>query len=142
MNLSANSGDSALRICGCARIPLTPHAPIAVNHATITGPNTLPMAPLPKLCRANNTTMITAVIGTTQPPSFGSITFRPSTEEITEIAGVIMLSPKNSDAPKIPSDASIVVVRALPLSASRRTRVISAMMPPSPSLSACITRVT
>ena len=33
----------------------------------------------------------------------GEITSRPSTAESTEIAGVIMLSPKNNAAAKIPS---------------------------------------
>ena len=45
--------------------------------------------------------MIAAVIGTTRCPSDGATTFSPSTAESTEIAGVIMLSPKNSEAPKI-----------------------------------------
>ena len=34
-------------------------------------------------------------------------TFRPSTADSTEIAGVIMLSPKNNAAPKMPSAASV-----------------------------------
>ena len=50
--------------------------------------------------------MIAAVIGTTRSLSDGATTLSPSTADSTEIAGVIMLSPKNSDAPKIPSAAS------------------------------------
>ena len=49
--------------------------------------------------------MIAAVIGTIRCSSDGSTTLSPSTAESTEIAGVIMLSPKNSDAPKMPSAA-------------------------------------
>ena len=60
----------------------------------------------------------------------------------TEIAGVIMLSPKNSDAPKIPSAASTIFVRRPPRTPPLRIRVISAMIPPSPSLSARITSRT
>ena len=75
-------------------------------------------------------------------PTDGAATCTPSIADSTEIAGVIMLSPKNSDAPNTPSAARISAVRR-PLGAPRRRiRVISAMMPPSPSLSACITRVT
>ncbi len=47
--------------------------------------------------------MIAAVIGTIRCPSDGCTTFSPSTAESTEIAGVIMLSPKKSEAPKRPS---------------------------------------
>ena len=50
--------------------------------------------------------MITAVIGTTHSFKPGSTTLRPSTADSTEIAGVIMLSPKNNAAPKMPSVAS------------------------------------
>ena len=38
-------------------------------------------------------------------------TLRPSTADSTDIAGVIMLSPKNSAAPKMPSAASVARVR-------------------------------
>ena len=47
-------------------------------------------------------TMITAVIGTMKSSKSGSMTLRPSTADSTEIAGVIMLSPKNSAAPNRP----------------------------------------
>ena len=43
--------------------------------------------------------MITAVIGTTSSATDGAATLTPSIAESTEIAGVMMLSPKNSDAP-------------------------------------------
>src|SRR5664279_675174 len=59
-----------------------------------------------------------------------------------ERAGVIMLSPKNSDAPKIPNAARASLVRRPPRTPRRRIRVISARMPPSPSLSARITSST
>jgi hypothetical protein len=53
-----------------------------------------------------------------------------------------MLSPKKSEAPKMPSAASASFVRRPPGTPPRRIRVISAMMPPSPSLSARITSST
>ena len=86
--------------------------------------------------------MIAAVIGTTRWSSDGDATLRPSTADRTEIAGVIMLSPRKSDAPNSPSPASTSLVRRWPGVCSRRIRVISAMMPPSPSLSARMTRNT
>ena len=81
-------------------MPATPQAPIATNQAIMTGPNSRPTAAVPRRWTANSSTMITAVRGTTSSSSAGSITFTPSTAESTEIAGVIMLSPKNSAAPK------------------------------------------
>ena len=124
-------------------MPFTPQAPIDTNQAIITGPNRRPTAAVPWRCTANSATMITAVIGTIQLSNSGSMTLMPSTADSTEIAGVIMLSPKNSAAPKRPSVVNAMTVRrrcAPP--PQRRSSVMSAMMPPSPSLSARITRVT
>ena len=86
--------------------------------------------------------MITAVIGTMKSSNSGSMTLRPSTAESTEIAGVIMLSPKNSAAPNRPRAASVIVVRLPRGLLHRRSSVISAMIPPSPLLSARITSET
>ena len=80
----------------------------------ITGPNRRPTAAVPTRWKENSTTMITAVIGTTKLSSDGSTTLSPSTADSTEIAGVIMLSPKNNDAPKIPSPASTIAARRPP----------------------------
>ena len=85
--------------------------------------------------------MIVAVIGTTAPARDGSATFSPSTADSTEIAGVIMLSPRNRDAPKMPSAMRSRFVRALP-PRSMPMSVIRAMIPPSPWLSARMTRRT
>src|SRR5512142_857063 len=86
--------------------------------------------------------MITTVMGMTRPDTDGAATLTPSTAESTEMAGVIMLSPQNSDAPKIPSAASTASARLPPGRARRRIKAISAMIPPSPSLSARITSRT
>ena len=72
----------------------------------------------------------------------GSTTLRPSTADSTDIAGVIMLSPKNSDAPNTPRPARMSLVRRLPAAPRRLINVIRARMPPSPSLSARITSRT
>lgn len=86
--------------------------------------------------------MITAVMGTTASPRDGSTTLSPSTADSTEIAGVIMLSPKKSDAPKMPSAARTTAARRPRCELHRLSRVMSAMMPPSPSLSARIASST
>ena len=83
--------------------------------------------------------MIATVIGMTRPDTDGAATLTPSIADRTEIAGVIMLSPKNSEAPKIPSAASTTFARRPPGRARLRIRAISDMIPPSPSLSARIT---
>ena len=141
MNFTAYTGESAASIRGWSRMPFTPQAPIAINQPIITGPKKPPTTPVPRRCTANSAKMRMAVIGTTQSCSPGSITFKPSTADNTETAGVIMLSPLNKAAPNTPTVASTTAVR--PLRAPiRRKSAMSAMMPPSPSLSACITSVT
>ena len=84
----------------------------------------------------------TAVSGTTRSATDGVTTSTPEIADRTEIAGVIMLSPKNSDAPNTPSSARKIAVRRPPGAPRRRISVISAMIPPSPSLSARITSST
>lgn len=140
-NESAYVGDSALRIDGLLTMPRMPQAPITTNQTTITGPNSRPTTAVPSRCSRKRPMMITAVIGSTMAPTDGAATCAPSIAESTEIAGVIMLSPKNSDAPNTPSTASASATRRL-LGAPRRISVISAMIPPSPSLSARITTAT
>ena len=142
MNSSAYNGDSARRICGWAMMPRTPSTPITTNHSIITGPKNFPTVAVPRRCTANSPMRITAVIGTTKSANLGSTTFIPSTADSTEIAGVIMLSPKNRAAPRIPRVDSAEITRGLDRPPSRRTRVINAITPPSPSLSARITSTT
>ena len=86
--------------------------------------------------------MIATATGRTRCSSDGAATLMPSIAESTEIAGVIIESPKNSDAPKMPRPESSTLVRRLPATPLRRISVIRAMMPPSPSLSARITSAT
>ncbi len=66
----------------------------------------------------------------------------PSTADITEIAGVIMLSPKNSAAPKTPTPASTNFAPPETSFPIWRICEISAMIPPSPWLSAFMTSPT
>ena len=123
-------------------MPRMPQAARTVNHTIMIGPNTRPTVAVPTRCTRNSPTMIAAVMGTTRCSSDGEATSTPSTADSTEIAGVIMLSPRNSDAPKMPSAASATFVRREPPIPLRRRSVMRARMPPSPSLSARMMSVT
>ena len=68
--------------------------------------------------------------GTTKCERLGLMALRPPTAEVTEIAGVIMPSPKNKPAPKMPR-VTRMNVRPIRL---RWTSAVSAMIPPSPRL--------
>lgn len=72
------------------------------NHSTITGPKKRPTRWVPKRCTAKRAVMIPTPIGRMLCSSPGADTLRPSTAESTEIAGVIRLSPKKSEAPITP----------------------------------------
>src|SRR3546814_992752 len=119
----------------------TPSTASAVNHRIVTGPNTLPTFSVPKRWAMNTANSTITTIGTIQACSCGATTSRPSTADSTEIAGVITPSPKNSEAPKMPRMPTTYVDRE-PLRSVRWASVISAMMPPSPSLSARMMMVT
>ncbi len=106
-------GDSALRIDGLLTTPPMPQAPITTNHSAITGPNSRPTALVPSRSSRNRPMRMTAVTGSTMAVTDGAATWTPSIEESTEMAGVIMLSPKNSAAPNTPSTASIIATRRL-----------------------------
>src|SRR6266487_1210945 len=123
-------------------MPRTPSTPSTVNQTPMIGPNSRPTAPVPSRCTRNRAMMITTVIGRTRLATDGAETLTPSIADRTEIAGVIMLSPKNSEAPKMPSAASTTFARRPPGRARLRIRAINAMIPPSPSLSARITSRT
>ncbi len=73
------------------------------------GPKSQPTAPVPRRWTRNSPASIPSEMGTTRCESPGAATFRPSTAEVTEMAGVIIPSPKNSPAPKMPSVMSIAV---------------------------------
>ena len=84
--------------CSTERAPSTPST---VNHRIITGPNTLPMWPVPKRCTAKMKTRTTVVSGAIQLSRAGLWTDRPSIADSTEIEGVITPSPSSSALPKI-----------------------------------------
>ena len=119
---------------------MMPSMPIATNHTAMTGPKTRPTRPVPHHCTANSTTMTTTLIGRTYCCNSGVDTSRPSTADSTEIAGVMTPSPKNRQAPAMP--ISVSALRMPVPTDTRCASAISARMPPSPRLSACMTSIT
>ena len=138
---TAHQGLIACSTSGSCRMLSTPSSASDANQAMVTGPNTRPTTCVPKRWVANSATSTSTVIGTIQACSCGATISRPSTAESTEIAGVMTPSPKNRDAPNTPSNPTTYAER-LPLSNVRWASAISAMMPPSPSLSARMMMVT
>ena len=78
---------------------------MTTNQTTMTGPNTRPTLPVPRYCMANSATITATLIGRTKSFSSGAETSRPSTADSTEMAGVITPSPKNRQAPAMPTRA-------------------------------------
>ena len=84
-------------------MPLTPHAPIATNHTIITGPKNRPTAAVPWRCTENSADDDHRGDRHDEVLEVGVDDLEPLDRDSTEIAGVIMLSPKNSAAPNRPS---------------------------------------
>ena len=100
-------------------IPRIPSTAIVVNQTSMIGPNKRADRAGAEPLDREEQTMIVTVIGTTRLSIEDEMVFVPSTAESTEIAGVIMLSPKKSAAPKTPRPASRNLVR--PSIAGRRS---------------------
>ena len=66
---------------------------MAANQINVIGPNSAATFAVPRDCAINNTIKITTVIGTTKSSNAGVATFKPSTAESTDSAGVMMASP-------------------------------------------------
>ena len=117
---------------GCAAILTSPPTARITNQIRMIGPNADAMRAVPWLCTANSPIRIARLMISTNGSNIGVTRLRPSTAESTEIAGVIIASPKNSAAPAMPS------------SGMRRPRsptaccasAIRLNVPPSPWLSA------
>src|SRR4029077_16040801 len=99
------------------------------------GPKKRPTLALPRLWIMKSPTRMAAANGTTYGLRSGVTISTPSTALSTEMAGVIIASPKNSDAPPRPMIKS--ALRKPPDLGS--TSDSNAMVPPSPSLSARMT---
>jgi hypothetical protein len=93
MNASAYVGDSAARISGCRTMCGTPRTARTTNHTAMTGPKAFPTASVPHRWTTNSTVRTTTETGSTSCLSEGLTTTRPSIADMTEIAGVMTLSP-------------------------------------------------
>ena len=63
------------------------------NHIAQIGPKNLPIKDVPCFCIANKPMMIPMAMGNTYSCSFGETTFKPSTADKIDTAGVITESP-------------------------------------------------
>ncbi len=66
---------------------------MAANHTSVSGPKKAAILAVPRDCTAEQAIRITTVIGTTYASNAGVTTFRPSTADSTDSAGVMMASP-------------------------------------------------
>ncbi len=64
-----------------------------MNHTTVIGPKYLAMCVVPRDCTANKPTRMMTDRGMTYWPKAGETSFKPSTADSTEIAGVMTASP-------------------------------------------------
>ena len=111
---------------------MPPEIAIETNQTTMTGPNMAATLAVPRLCAANRPIRMPTAIGATYSLKAGVASFRPSTAESTEIAGVITLSPRNIEAPMTPTMKTKAVRRP----SARLASAVSESVPPSPLLSA------
>ena len=63
------------------------------NQTSMTGPKNCATAAVPRDCAANRATRMATVTGSTASFMPGATSFRPSTADSTEMAGVITASP-------------------------------------------------
>ena len=113
-----------------------------MNQSMVIGPKRKPTLPVPRCWIENRPMRRATVMGTMAWSRPGAATFRPSTADSTEMAGVIMPSPNRNE---VPSRASTTMPKlhlliALPArTGPGKPSASRASMPPSPSLSARMT---
>ena len=108
------------------------------NQSSITGPKIAPIFAVPRFWTMKRPTRIAMVMGMTYARKTGVAISSPSTALSTEMAGVIIPSPYSSDAPNRPTSTSICRRRRA-VGDAGVTSAVSAIIPPSPPLSARIT---
>ena len=136
----AQCGEMAANTPGLCSTSQSPSTPSTRNQTAQMGPKTAPIFAVPRYCTRKSASRITIEIGKTAFSKCGETTLSPSTAESTEIAGVMMPSPKNRQAPAMPISAKAQRSRAF--STLRCASAISAKIPPSPRLSARSTKAT
>jgi hypothetical protein len=110
-----------------------PATPMATNHTTMTGPKSLPTRSVPRDWMRNSAARIATEIGTMNRCAAWVETPIPSTAEMTEIAGVIMPSPKSIAAPAMTMSVDHCTLIGRPNVLAGDMRASSAKIPPSPS---------
>ena len=93
MNCAAYVGERQRKIPALLTMLWRPRTAIVVNQMPIAGPNSTPTLPVPNRWMQNSTVSTASEIGITSLDRLGDATFRPSTADSTEIAGVIIPSP-------------------------------------------------
>ena len=83
----------APRISGFATTCGKPSAANVTNHTIMIGPKNRPTRAVPNRCTANRPASTSTANGRTRLSKLSFTTDRPSMADITEIAGVITLSP-------------------------------------------------
>ena len=110
------------------------------NHTVMTGPKSRPMEAVPRLWMEKSPRRMSTVMGTTAWSKAVVATVSPSTALSTLMAGVMMPSPKSSAAPASTSSATRPMPPRFAARTSSGTNASSARMPPSPRLSARMTK--
>ena len=118
-----------------------PKPPMDKNQSMVKGPKNLPIVAVPCRCTINSPARIPIDKGTNHWLKMGVAILRPSMAESTEIAGVIIPSPKNSDAPTKPKAIRNIFFWS-EIRVVRRFNANSDMIPPSPLLSARMITMT
>jgi hypothetical protein len=76
----------------------SPRVAITMNQIAMVGPNIVPTRAVPRRWMEKRAIRTAAVTGTTNGSKLSVATFRPSTADNTEMAGVMMPSPKSRPA--------------------------------------------
>src|SRR5688572_13114545 len=103
-----------------------------MNQIAVIGPKMRDTPAVPNRCTENTPMISTTVTGTTQGARLGATTVTPSTADSTEMAGVMIASPKNIAAPITP----MAMIHLGALANDDDASAISDSVPPSPLLSA------
>ena len=80
----------------------SPNKPIEINQTSVIGPKNFPIVAVPCRCTTKSAVKIPRPIGISHLSNAGVAMLKPSIAESTEIAGVMIPSPKNSEAPTKP----------------------------------------
>jgi len=127
---------NACKIVGLNVIRQIPIENRVANQTIIIGANVKPIFDVPNICTTKSTIRTQTVIGKIHLPRLVEVVAKPSTADITLIAGVNAPSPINNDAARIETILTICFARARNRLFSPVNKPQRANVPPSPRLSA------